>query len=256
MKTIDLSSDAGELAETIADGSAALLLRSLSSVHVSCGAHAGDPDTIRATLVLAKKNRLKIGAHPGYPDRENFGRKNLTLAPAAISALIEQQLRALVALAAELEITISQVKVHGALYNQAAEDRTIAAAIGDAVARVDPSWRLVGLAGSAMLEVFRNQGFAVLREAFIDRCYESDGKLRGRNHQDALILERPAALRQALSITCERRVQTVDGSWIPLEADSLCLHGDAPGAAELAADVRAGLERAGVRVTAPARLGA
>ncbi len=180
MKRIDLNCDMGELPESIADGTQESLMPHLTSVSIACGGHAGDERTMRATIEQARRWNLAIGAHPSYPDRANFGRVEMNLSAQAIADTIAEQLRALAAVADACGARLAHVKPHGALYNQAARDREIARAIAAGVARWGGDAVLVGLAGSAMLEVFRRAGFRVASEAFADRRYEPDGSLRSR----------------------------------------------------------------------------
>lgn len=250
--TIDLNADVGELPELMTSGAEEALLTQVSSASVACGGHAGDNTTMAATLALCARLGVAAGAHPGYPDRARFGRESLALAPEAIAAAVEQQLRSLAAVAARISVPLVHVKPHGALYNDAAGNPEVATAVALGVA----AWRrdviLVARAGSSALEVYRRAGFAVAAEAFVERGYESDGSLRSRSLPAALIPEPARAAAQAVEIACRGRVRAVDGSDVALAADTLCLHGDSPGAAVTAHAVRAALERAGVRI-APLR---
>src|SRR5260370_22649209 len=177
---IDLNCDMGELPEAIADGTQEALMRSVTSVNVACGGHAGDERTMRTTLEQALRAGVAIGAHPGYPDRKNFGRLELKMSPEAVADSVCEQVRALAAIAATSGAKLVHVKPHGALYNQAVRNRELAEAIAKGVARWSRDVVLVGLAGSPMLDVFREAGFAVAAGAFADRHYEPDGTLRSR----------------------------------------------------------------------------
>ena len=177
----------GELPEAIADGTQEALLRSVTSVNVACGGHAGDERTMRTTLEQALRAGVAIGGHPGYPDRANFGRLELKLPAEVIADSVFEQVRALAEIAAACGARLAHVKPHGALYNQAVRNRELAEAIAKGVARWSRDVVLVGLAGSPMLDVFREAGFAVAAEAFADRRYEADGTLRSRKFEDALI---------------------------------------------------------------------
>ena len=170
----------------------------LTSASVACGGHAGDARTMKATIEQALRWKLAVGAHPGYPDRANFGRVELNLPPEAIADSVFEQVRALAEIAAGCGASVTYVKPHGALYNQAATNRVLAQAIADGVARWSRDVALVGLAGSLMLDVFREAGFRVAAEAFADRRYEADGSLRSRKFEDALIRDPAEAGRQAL----------------------------------------------------------
>ena len=250
MKCIDLNCDMGELLEAIADGSQEALMPSLTSVNIACGGHAGDEQTMKATIEQALRWKLAVGAHPGYPDRANFGRLELDLPAETISNSVFEQVRALAEVAAGCGVRVAHVKPHGALYNQAARNRALAKAIATGVARWNRDVVLIGLAGSPMLDVFREAGFAVAAEAFSDRRYEPNGSLRSRRFDDALILDSAEASRQALSIVQRGRVLTSAGTEIVVNAQTLCIHGDTPGAPGIAAAVAQGLSQAGVTLSA------
>src|SRR5467141_895060 len=200
MKRIDLNCDMGELPQAIADGTQESLMPSFTSINVACGGHAGDGQTMQTTVEQALRWKLAVGAHPGYPDPANFGRVELNLSAEAIADSVYQQVRALAEIASRNGVSLTHVKPHGALYNQAVNNRELANAIAKGVARWKTHIVLVGLAGSPMLDVFRDAGFPVAAEAFADRRYESDGALRSRKHPDALIHDPAEAAQQALSI--------------------------------------------------------
>src|SRR6266446_6743665 len=247
---IDLNCDMGELPEAIADGTQEALLRSITSANVACGGHAGDEHTMRTTLEQALRAGVAIGGHPGYPDRANFGRLELKLPAQAIADSVFEQVRALAEIAAGCGARWLHVKPHGALYNQAVHNRELAEAIAKGVARWSRDVVLVGLAGSPMLDVFREAGFAVAAEAFADRRYEPDGTLRSRKFEDALIRDPAEAGRQALSIVERGVVIACDGTEVSVDAQTLCIHGDTPGAPQIAATVTRILHQAGVVVSA------
>jgi UPF0271 protein len=248
MKRIDLNCDMGEMPEHISDGTQESLMASFTSVNVACGGHAGDEQTMQTTIKQALRWKLAIGAHPGYPDRANFGRLELKLPPEDVTDFVHQQVRALAHIAARCGAQLTHVKPHGALYNQAVRNREIAGAIAAGVARWTRNIVLVGLAGSPMLDVFRDAGFSVAAEAFADRRYEPDGTLRSRKHADALIRDPDEATQQALTIV-QGKVITRDGSQVPLRADTLCIHSDTPGSPQIAAQVAKALREAGFNVT-------
>src|SRR6266702_90232 len=250
MKRIDLNCDMGELPEAIADGTQEALLRSITSANVACGGHAGDEHTMKTTIEQALRWKLAIGAHPGYPDRANFGRLELKLPAEMIAESVFEQVRALAEIAAACGARLAHVKPHGALYNQAVRNRELAEAIAEGVARWRKDVVLVGLAGSPMLDVFREAGFAVAAEAFADRRYEPDGTLRSRKFEDALIRNPEEAAWQALGIAERGIVIANDGSEVAVDAQTLCIHGDTPGAPEIAATVARTLREAGVNVSA------
>jgi len=248
MKRIDLNCDMGELPQAIADGTQEALMPSFTSVNVACGGHAGDALTMQTTIEQALRWRLAIGAHPGYPDRANFGRVALNLSSEAIADSVYQQVRAIAEIAARKGVSLTHVKPHGALYNQAVHNRELAKAIANGVARWKTDIVLVGLAGSPMLDVFREAGFPVAAEAFADRRYEPDGTLRSRKHKDALIHDPTEAGHQALSVVEQGIVIACDGSTVPVSAQTICIHGDTPGAAQIAVAVAQTLRQGGVQL--------
>jgi UPF0271 protein len=271
MKRIDLNCDMGELPEAIADGTQEALMRSVTSVNIACGGHAGDEQTMKTTIEQALRWNVAIGAHPGYPDRKNFGRLELKISPEAVADSVCEQVRALAEIAATCGAKLVHVKPHGALYNQAVKNRELAEAIAEgvkkAVADVAAALRrcsealrpcrclsedvvLVGLANSPMLDVFRNAGFAVAAEAFADRRYEPDGTLRSRKFEDALIRNPEEAAWQALAIAEQGLIIASDGTEVSVDAQTLCIHGDTPGAPEIAAKVARILREAGVTLGA------
>ena len=248
MMRMDLNCDVGELPELLADGSQEALLRQVTSANIACGGHAGDAQMMRTTIQQALRCGVAIGAHPGYEDRANFGRVELALSHEELAALVHRQLLALAQIAQSCKARIGHVKAHGALYNQAARDRSIARAIAEGVARWRRDVVLVGLAGSAMLEEFRATGFTVAAEGFADRRYESDGSLRPRKFRDALLHEPAEAATQALRLARDASVVAANGEVIPLKVETICIHSDTPGAAKIAAAVRHALLDAEIAV--------
>ena len=250
MNRIDLNCDMGELPEAILDGTQESLMPSLTSVNIACGGHAGDTQTIKTTIEQALRWNLVLGAHPGYPDRANFGRLELNLPAEAIADSVFEQVQALAKAAAAYGARVAHVKPHGALYNQAVGNRVLAEAIAKGVSRWDRDVILVGLAGTSMLDVFRQAGFRVVAEAFADRRYEANGTLRARKFDDALIRDPGEAGRQALQIVERGTVTAHDGNEVPVNAQTICIHGDTPGASKIAAAVAQTLRRAGVELSA------
>jgi len=248
VKSIDLNCDMGEMPEAIADGTQEALMGFLTSVNIACGAHAGDESSMRTTVEQAMRRKLAIGAHPGYADRANFGRLELDLSADEIAESVFEQISKLGDIAAKCGARVGHVKAHGALYNQAATDAAVAGAIADGVARWRRDVVMVGLAGSVMLEAFHRAGFSVAAEAFADRKYEPNGSLRSRKFADALILNPADAAAQALHIAQAGRVAASDGREIRVEAQTICIHGDTPGAVKIAAAVGELLKNAGVEL--------
>jgi len=243
---IDLNCDMGELPEAIADGTQEALMPSITSVNIACGGHAGDAQAMKTTIEQALRWKLAIGAHPGYPDRANFGRLELKMPLGAVADSVCAQVRALAEIATGCGVRLTHVKPHGALYNQAVHNRELTQAIAEGIGRWGGDVVVVGLAGSPMLDVFREAGFSVAAEAFADRRYEPDGTLRSRKFDDALIRDPEVAGRQALSIVERGVVIARDGAEVPVDAQTLCIHGDTPGAVKIAAAVARALREAGV----------
>jgi 5-oxoprolinase (ATP-hydrolysing) subunit A len=246
MKTIDLNCDLGELPEMLENGSQAALLRHITSANVACGGHAGNAAMMRTTIEQAIAAGVAVGAHLGYEDPANFGRIELELASQKIAASMHQQILSLDKIAKECGTHVVHVKPHGALYNQAARDRRIAKAIAEGVARWSTDVVLMGLAGSVMLEEFRKAGFRVAAEAFADRRYELNGSLRSRKFPDALLANPADAAEQALRIVQQQSVLTLNGEAVHMEAHTICIHGDTPGAVRIAESVNRELHGAGV----------
>lgn len=246
---MDLNCDMGELPEAIADGTQEALMRSITSANVACGGHAGDASTMRATIEQAMRFGVGVGAHPGYADRANFGRLELKIPPEEVADSVFEQVRALADVAGSCGVQVVHVKPHGALYNQAVKNRELARAIADGVARWSREVVLVGLAGSPMLDVFREAGFVVAAEAFADRRYEPDGTLRSRKFEDALIRDPAEAARQALAMVKRGVVRARDGSEVNIAAQTICIHGDTPGATKIAAEVARTLREGGVQLS-------
>jgi 5-oxoprolinase (ATP-hydrolysing) subunit A len=250
MKRIDLNIDMGELPEAIANGTQEAMMPHITSINVACGGHAGDEWTMEQTIRQALKWKLVIGAHPGYADRENFGRLELQLTTTQIADSVFEQVTAFGRIAAVCGAPVVHVKAHGALYNQAVHNADVAGAIAEGVRRWRHDVVLVGLAGSPMLQVFRGAGFRVAAEAFADRRYEPDGTLRSRKFEDALIREPEIAAEQALQIVEQGRVVASDGSELAINAQTICMHGDTPGANRIAQEVARRLREASVELRA------
>ena len=245
--TIDLNADVGEGAGEAAG--AAPLYSIVTSVNIACGVHAGDEATMRRSVERALEHTVAIGAHPGYDDREHMGRRSLTLAPYDVERLVVAQIRTLQRIVTAAGGRLGHVKPHGALYNQAAVDATLARAVAAAVAAVDPALTLVGLAGGQMIDAGRAAGLAVASEVFCDRGYRADGTLIPRDEPGALIEDPAAVAAQAVAFARPIVTPTSDGhDGNTRLADTICVHADSPGALERAAAVRSALESAGVAV--------
>ena len=245
---IDLNSDLGESFGPWPMGQDAALMASITSANVACGFHAGDPGAMRETVALAKAHGVAVGAHPGFPDLVGFGRREMTATPQEVEDFVVYQVAALAGMAAAQGVSLQHVKAHGALYNMACRDRALAEAIARAVAMVDRKLILFGLPGSELLRAGEAAGLPVAAEVFADRAYERDGSLASRHQPGSVIHDRAAVVARAVRMVRDRDVVAVGGSVIPLEAQTICLHGDTPGAADLARAVRSGLEKAGVEI--------
>jgi UPF0271 protein len=246
-RQINLNADVGESFGLWPMGDDERLIPLVSSVNIACGAHAGDPVTIARTIRLALASGAAIGAHPGYPDLAGFGRRDLEMAPDELEASLIVQVGAIQAVARSQGATVGHVKPHGALYNRAARDLGLATTVAEAIARLDPSLVLVGLAGSALLEAGRAAGLGIRSEGFADRAYEADGSLRDR-HEEGAILDPAAAAAQAVAIARDRAVTVASGRQVTIDAETICIHGDGPAAVETAVAIRAALAAADIDV--------
>jgi len=247
MSTIDINCDMGEGYGPWKMGDDPAIMPHITSANIACGAHAGDPDVMLATIRLAKRHGVATGAHPGYFDLRNFGRRPLHLSPDEVLAMLSYQLGAFYGVARAEHAEVSHVKPHGALYNQACADPELARAIIDAVVRFSSSVPLLGLPASELETAALSAGLPFLREGFADRAYEPNGSLRDRKYADSLIAEPDRAGMNAVSIA-RGSVSAVDGTTLSLDVDTLCVHGDTRGAPAIAASVRGALENAGFTV--------
>lgn len=241
MLKMDLNLDAGESEDALADGSEARLYALVSSVNIACGGHTGDEATMRSSVRLAKQNGLSVGAHPSFPDRAHFGRREMTIGAHELSDSLAEQILRLATICKEEDVRLMHVKAHGALYSVAAKDKRYATCVLDSVILADPELKVMGLAGSPFLKWAEETGLSPLAEAFCDRRYEADGSLRARSFSDAVIDSADEAAAQALEIALRSRVKAVTGDWIPVKAQSLCIHGDTLNALAVAQAVREAL---------------
>ena len=233
---IELNADIGEGCDD------ASLMPYLNRVSIACGGHTGDAASMGAALRLAAEHGVAAGAHPGYPDRAQFGRRELTASADEIAAWVTQQTEDLAEQAARLGLRLAHVKPHGALYNVAARDAGVAQVIAQAVAALDPALMLVGLAGSRLVAAGQTAGLAVLNEAFADRRYLTNGRLVSRETNGALIVDPQLAAAQAAALAYGQAIDTLSGGRIRVLADTICLHGDSPGALNIARAVHAALK--------------
>jgi UPF0271 protein len=217
----------------------------ISSANIACGAHAGDEATMRATLALAAEHGVAAGAHPGFADRENFGRIERPVTPEEAAALVTAQVAGFSKIAGE---RLRHVKLHGALYNQVARDARLAAAVADELCRRWPALVLLAPAGSELLQAARARRMRVASEVFADRTYQRDGSLTPRSRPDALVRDEEQAVTRVLRMVLEGVVEATDGSSVHVEADTICLHGDGPHAVAFARRISGELAKAGVQI--------
>jgi len=252
---VDLNCDMGESVGAHSVGADEIVLGYVSSANIACGFHAGDPNVMQRTVKAAFERGVSVGAHPSLPDLEGFGRRVMRVTPDEVYALMVYQMGALAAFCRAMGGKLSHVKAHGALYNMAAQDAGLAAAIAGAVRDFDPALVLFGLAGSEVVRAGRAAGLSVANEVFADRTYQPDGTLTPRSQPNAMIGDVHASLHQVERMLREGRVRATDGTDVAIEADTICIHGDEPRAAEFARELRALLDRLGVGVRAPGKTG-
>ncbi len=250
MRRIDLNADLGEGFGVYALGDDDALLASVTSANVACGFHAGDPATMARTVAAAGERSVAVGAHPGLPDLAGFGRREMALVPAGICDLVAYQIGALAAFAARGGRRLQHVKPHGALYAMAEREQAVADAITQAVRDFDWGLILVGQSGGRLVGAGQAMGLRVAHEVFADRAYLPDGTLMPRSRAGAVLHDPGEVAARAVRLAREGLVIAADGSRLTLAADTLCLHGDTPGAAALARTVRDALESEGVIVRA------
>lgn len=243
MKHVDLNVDLAE-----GCGNDQRLLELVSSANIACGLHAGDYNEMRKAIRWAKQHQVRIGAHPSFPDRENFGRTPMNLADDELKACLLYQLGAIRALCDTEQVQLEYVKPHGALYNQAAQDPHLARLIAESVKAFDPRLKLMGLSGSLMLNIAQDVGLDVIAEVFADRHYLADGSLVPRTRSDALVENDEEAIAQVLQMVEQQTVTTVDGIDIPIQVDSICLHGDGKHAVEFAEKIRFALSERDISI--------
>ena len=248
--SIDLNADVGESFGAYQLGNDEALLRNVTSANVACGLHAGDPGVIRRTVKLAVAAGVAVGAHPGFPDLQGFGRRELNMGTQELEDVVLFQVAALAGLAAAEGTRLCHVKPHGALYNMAAKDDRLAGAVAAAVAAIDRSLVMVGPPNSALLTAARSRGLSVASEAFADRAYQSDGSLVPRHVAGAVINDPEAVVRRAVRMASANEVVAVDGSTLTMKVDTICVHGDTPQAASISSLLRKGLSDAGITVAA------
>jgi UPF0271 protein len=251
MKTIDLNCDMGESFGAWKMGDDAGLMPFISSANVACGFHAGDPSTIRATVRLAVDHGVAIGAHPSLPDLQGFGRRAMKISAQECYDLVIYQSGAVEAFARAAGARLHHVKIHGMLYNMAAKDAELADAIARATNDLGGGTMLYALSGSAMMDAARRHGVRAVGEVFGDRSYQADGTLTPRGQPGAMITDDAASVAQVLMMVEQGKLRSLDGVDVPVDAGTLCLHGDQPGAVKFATALRGVLKQRGIEVRAP-----
>jgi UPF0271 protein len=246
VRTLDLNADLGE-----GMGGDEALLEIVSSASIACGGHAGDDDTMRATLRAAKASGVAVGAHPGFADREHFGRRRLMLPPDELDEQVRGQVRRLVEIAEEEGVPVRYLKLHGALANMAAEEPAVAALCFAAVTGLVPDLAVLAIDDSAQVEVAETMGYTVVREAYADRAYLPNGLLVPRSEPGAVLHDAGMIAERAVRLAQAGELVAIDGSVIRTRATSLCIHGDTDEAVAIARAVRSALEGAGVTIRAP-----
>ena len=217
---IDLNCDMGE-----GMGNDAAIMPFVSTANIACGYHAGNAVTMQETVLKALEYGVNIGAHPSFPDRENFGRTNMYFTPTEVEDMVKKQIDTLSNIASKNNAPLNHVKPHGALYNMAAKDPVLAEAIGRAVLAINPRLVVMGLSGSVFIEIAEQMGLSVMHEVFADRTYQKDGSLTPRTQPNALLTTQAAVNEHVLNIV-QRQVVYAGDTWIPVKADTICVHGD------------------------------
>lgn len=250
MKYVDLNCDLGESFGRYTLGLDEVVIPMISSANIACGYHAGDPLVMDQTVRMAAEHGVSIGAHTGFPDLMGFGRRNMVVTAAEAKAYTQYQLGALMAFAAKYGVKVAHVKPHGAMYNMAAKDYALSKAICEAILEIDPSIRLLGLAGSEMIRAAKDTGLPYAQEVFADRAYEDDGTLVARSKPGAMITDEELAIDRVVDMVLHGRVISINGREVPLAADSICVHGDGEKAVEFVRKIRRALEEEGIEIRA------
>jgi len=254
MVRVDLNSDVGESFGAYKLGLDAEVLKHVTSANIACGFHAGDPMVMAKTVALAAENGVGVGAHPGYPYLQGFGRRNMNLTPDEVKNFVIYQVGALAAFARAAGRPLQHVKAHGALYNMAAKDAKLARAIAEGVKAAAPDAVLLALAGSQMVTAAREVGLKVAQEVFADRAYTADGTLVPRSQPGAMIHDPEVAIPRVVRMVTEGKVTAISGEEVSIQADSICVHGDNPEAIAFVARIREALTAAGVEVVSLAKV--
>lgn len=248
MTSIDLNSDLGENVPDRVVSDDESMLRLVTSANVACGFHAGSPEGIRSTLENAVAGGVVIGAHPGYRDYENFGRTKVDIDSATLQAHVEYQLGALIGLAAAVGGRVAYVKPHGALYNTIARDERQSKDVVAAIRAIDPDLVLLGLSGGVVLDVAERAGLQTAAEAFADRAYQPDGQLVSRTEPGSVLHDPVAVAERMVRLAGEGVIRAIDGTDVPVSAQSICVHGDSPGSVAMAAETKRMLQDSGITI--------
>lgn len=253
MKVVDLNCDLGESFGAYKLGRDSEVLKYVTSANIACGFHAGDQATMRKTVRLALDHHVALGVHPGLQDLIGFGRRDMDISPEEAYDLVVYQIGALWGFVKAEGARLQHVKAHGSLYNMAVKNAALAEAIAEAVYRVDPELILYGLAGSELIAAGKKAGLRTASEVFADRTYQADGSLTSRRQPDSLITEDEVSLKQVIRMVSEGKVLSQQNIDVPIQADTICIHGDGIHAVEFAEKIRSSLEAAGITVQAPGK---
>jgi len=249
MHKVDLNCDMGESFGAYKLGRDEEILDYVTSANIACGFHAGDPATIRRTVQMAMEKNVGIGVHPGLQDLVGFGRRNMQISPQESYDLVVYQIGAIYAFAKSEGGKIQHVKPHGALYNMAAKSPSLSEAIAEAVYKVDPELILFGLAGGELVKAGQKIGLHTANEVFADRTYQQDGSLTPRTQPHALITNKETSIQQVIRMVKEGKVESLQGIDVPIQADTICIHGDGENALEFAKYITTSLKQAGIQIT-------
>lgn len=245
---VDLNCDMGESFGNYKCGLDEEVISYISSANIACGFHASDPLVMSKSVKMAAEHGVKIGAHPGYPDLVGFGRRNMTVAPQEVKAMIQYQIGALMAFCKANGIVLQHVKPHGAMYNMAGKDKALSMAICEGICEVDPGLILLGQAGNEMQKAAKETGLKYAKEIFADRAYEEDGSLVARSKPGSMITDEEEAIQRVISMVKYQKVTAITGKEIEVEANSVCVHGDGPKAVAFVQKIREALLAEGIEI--------
>ena len=248
MYRVDLNSDLGESFGSYTLGMDDGVIPLISSANIACGYHAGDPVVMEKTVALANRAGVQVGAHPGFPDLMGFGRRNMNVTPAEARAYILYQLGALSGFCKAQGVVMQHVKPHGALYNMAARDYSLSRAVCEGIREFDPDLIVLALSGGELVRAAEDLGLPVAREVFADRAYEEDGSLVDRRKEGAMITDEDEAVRRVVRMVKEKKVRAITGKDIPIEPDSVCVHGDGAKALAFVEKIRQAFAQEGIRI--------